>query len=363
MELIPQNQRILIVDDTIKNLQVLGTILEKKGYQINVAQNGTQALEITQKVQPDLVLLDVMMPDLNGFEVCQQLKADESVAHIPIVFLTARTETEDLVKGFNMGAVDYVTKPFNATELLVRVRTHLSIHMLQSALRKSLEDNARLRREQEAFLRHELKNRITPIMGYSDALQHTQLDDMQKRWVTTICNSTQDMSDLIDVLKDLQDIEVGSVTLSKVALPLDDLIQNAVADVVASFDQTHIVFTPPEESVVVPVDGNLVRGVFHNLIKNAVEHVANCEDEADRMVRVVLAHTPLAVTVTIHNGGEPIPEDLLAVFFEKFNTQGKQGGTGLGTTYAFWVIRAHAGDINVTSTKAEGTTVTVVLPK
>jgi len=363
MELIPQNQRILIVDDTIKNLQVLGTILEKEGYQINVAQNGRQALEITKKVHPDLILLDVMMPDLDGFEVCQQLKVDESVAHIPIIFLTARTDTEDLVKGFDMGAVDYVTKPFNATELLVRVRTHLSIHMLQSALRKSLEDNARMRREHEAFLRHELKNRITPIMGYSDALQHTQLDEMQKRWVTTICNSTQDMSELIDVLKDLQDIEAGSITLYKVALPLNDLIQNVVADVVASFDQTHIVFTPPEESVVVQVDGNLLRGVFHNLIKNAVEHVAKCEDEADHVVRVVLAHTPLAVTVTIHNGGAPIPEDLLAVFFEKFNTHGKQGGTGLGTTYAFWVVRAHDGDIKVTSTQAEGTTVTVVLPR
>ncbi|MGA1198379.1 MAG: hybrid sensor histidine kinase/response regulator [Candidatus Latescibacterota bacterium] len=363
MNFTPSDQRILIVDDTIKNLQVLGTILEKEGYQINVAQNGTQALEITQKVQPDLVLLDVMMPDLNGFEVCQQLKADESVAHIPIIFLTARTETEDLVKGFEMGAVDYVTKPFNATELLVRVRTHLSIHMLQAALRKSLEDNARLRREQEAFLRHELKNRITPIMGYSDALQHTQLDEMQKRWVTTICNSTQDMSDLIDVLKDLQDIEAGTITLSKVALPLNDLIQNAIADVEASFDLPNIQYTPPEASVVVQVDGNLVRGVFYNLVKNAVEHVEKCADEADRVVKIAVVDAPFAVTITIQNGGKPIPEDLLAVFFEKFNTHGKQGGTGLGTTYAFWVIRAHEGDIMVKSTEAEGTTVTVVLPK
>ena len=358
----PGDQRILIVDDTIKNLQVLGTILEKEGYQINVAQNGKQALEITKKVQPDLILLDVMMPDLNGFEVCQQLKADESVAHIPVIFLTARTETEDLVKGFEMGAVDYVTKPFNATELLVRVRTHLSIYLLQSALRKSLADNARMQREHEAFLRHELKNRITPIMGYSDALQHTQLDEMQKRWVTTICNSTQDMSDLIDVLKDLQDIEAGTMALSKVALPLNDMIQNAITDVEASFDLAQVQFVPSEASVMVQVDGNLVRGVFYNLIKNAVEHVVGCDGE-NRVVKIAVAETPFAVAITIQNGGLPIPEDLLAVFFEKFNTKGKQGGTGLGTTYAFWVVRAHEGEIRVTSTEAEGTTVTVVLPK
>lgn len=363
MDFTPSNQRILIVDDTLKNLQVLGTILENEGYQINVAQNGMQAIEITKKVKPDLVLLDVMMPDLNGFEVCQRLKADDSVAHIPIVFLTARAETEDLVKGFEEGAVDYVTKPFQATELLVRVRTHLSIHMLQSALRKSLDENARLRREHEAFLRHELKNRITPVMGYADALLHTELDEMQKKWVTTMSNSTQDMSDLIDTLKDLQDIEAGTIALSKVALPLHDLVQNVIFDVETAFDQASIQFAPLGEAVFVDVDGNLMRGVFHNLIKNAVEHVARCERIEDRLVRVHLLETASSVNVTIHNGGTPIPEDLLGMFFEKFNTFEKRGGTGLGTTYAFLVTRAHGGKIDVTSTEAEGTTVTVTLPK
>ncbi|MFT5366040.1 MAG: two-component system sensor histidine kinase/response regulator [Candidatus Latescibacterota bacterium] len=314
-------------------------------------------------MQPGLVLLDVMMPDLDGFEVCQRLKADESVTHIPIIFLTARTETEDLVKGFEYGAVDYITKPFNATELLVRVRTHLSIHMLQSALRKSLEDNARMQREHEAFLRHELKNRITPIMGYSDALQHTELNDMQKRWVTTICNSTQDMSALIDILKDLQDIEAGTMILSKTALPLNDLVQNVVADVQTSFDHANIKFEPPVETISLEADGNLLRGVFYNLIKNAVEHVAGLEDLEARVVEVRVTHTPLSVRVTIHNSGTSVPEHLLAMFFEKFNTHEKQGGTGLGTTYAFLVTRAHEGEIAVTSTETEGTMVSVTLPK
>lgn len=361
MDFTPSDQRILIVDDTIKNLQVLGTILEKEGYQINVAQNGTQALEITQKAHPDLILLDVMMPDLDGFEVCKRLKADETVADIPVIFLTARTEMEDLVKGFEEGAVDYVTKPFNATELLVRVRTHLSIHMLQVALRKSLEDNARMRREHEAFLRHELKNRITPIMGYSDALQHTELDDRQKRWLQTICESSQNMSELIDVLKDLQDIEAGTFTLSKTPLPLQDLIQNVVTDVEASLNDAHIQVDLPETLVSVEGDGNLLRGVFHNLIKNAVEHVA--EDDEDRVVTVSVTETPLLILVRIHNGGLPIPKDLLATFFEKFNTHEKQNGTGLGTTYAFLVTHAHGGEIDVVSTEADGTTVTVTLPK
>lgn len=363
MDLKPENERILIVDDTIKNLQVLGTILEREGYQINVAQNGTQAIELASKVKPDLILLDVMMPDLDGFEVCRHLKADPAVSHIPIVFLTARTETEDLIKGFELGAVDYVTKPFQATELLVRVRTHLSVHLLQAALRKSLENNARLQREHEAFLRHELKNRITPIVGYADALQHTDLDEMQTRWVKTICNSTQDMADLIDVLKDLQDLEAGSMVLAKTPLPLNDLIQNVINDVQTTFDPVSIRFDSPTDLISISADGNLLRGVFHNLIKNAAEHVVGLEDEAERVVDVRLTHSTSVSKVCIHNGGAPIPEDLLNVFFEKFNTHQKQGGTGLGTTYAFWVTQAHGGDISVVSTASEGTTITVILPK
>mgnify|MGYP006414143001 FL=1 len=131
----PENARILIVDDTLQNIQVLGTILREQGYQLNVAQNGKQALESVQKVHPDLILLDVMMPEMDGFETCQHLKADPETADIPVIFLTAKIETDDIVKGFELGAVDYVTKPFTATELLRRARTHLEL----SQLRRNLE--------------------------------------------------------------------------------------------------------------------------------------------------------------------------------------------------------------------------------
>ena len=108
-----QGSRILIVDDTVKNIQVLGTILKQEGYQLNVAQNGKQALDVVSKVQPDLILLDVMMPEMDGFEACEHLKNDPETADIPVIFLTAKIETDDIVKGFGLGAVDYVTKPFD----------------------------------------------------------------------------------------------------------------------------------------------------------------------------------------------------------------------------------------------------------
>lgn len=122
--------RILVVDDTPANIQALVATLQAKGYQLSVATTGRQALEVVARVRPDLILLDVMMPEMDGFETCRRLKASEATRDIPVIFLTARTETEDIVRGFELGAVDYVAKPFNAHELLARVHTHLTMDRL-----------------------------------------------------------------------------------------------------------------------------------------------------------------------------------------------------------------------------------------
>ena len=144
------SSRILIVDDTPANIQALAAILRARGYHISVGTNGRQALEVMAKVPPDLVLLDVMMPEMDGFETCRRLKANEAWRQIPVIFLTARTETADIVRGFELGAVDYVAKPFNAHELLARVNTHLTMDELRRSL---AEKNAELARAHELVRR------------------------------------------------------------------------------------------------------------------------------------------------------------------------------------------------------------------
>jgi len=144
------SSRILVVDDTPANIQALAAILKEKGYQISVATNGKQALEVLARVQPDLILLDVMMPEMDGFETCRQLKAAEQWRQIPVIFLTAKTDTADIVKGFDLGAVDYVAKPFNAHELLARVNTHLTMDELRRSLAGK---NAELARAHELVRR------------------------------------------------------------------------------------------------------------------------------------------------------------------------------------------------------------------
>jgi diguanylate cyclase (GGDEF)-like protein len=136
---------ILIVDDIPQNLQVLGQVLSQEGYRVAVATSGAQAIDVASKVQPDLILLDVMMPEMDGFEACKRLKTIDELANVPIIFLTARSSTEDLVAGFDAGAVDFISKPFINVELLARVRTQVRINHLMKELEqknKELEEKA-----------------------------------------------------------------------------------------------------------------------------------------------------------------------------------------------------------------------------
>jgi len=156
------NSRILVVDDTPANIATLAAILKDKGYQLSVATNGKQALEVVSRVHPDLILLDVMMPEMDGFETCRRLKEAEATKQIPVIFLTARAETADIVKGFELGAVDYVAKPFNAHELLARVNTHLTVDELRRSLAAK---NAELARA------HELVRRSTALTRPTNSLR------------------------------------------------------------------------------------------------------------------------------------------------------------------------------------------------
>ena len=364
-----RGSQVLVVDDTPQNLQLLGKLLRDEGYRIIVAQSGRQALEAVKKVVPDLILLDVMMPEMDGFETCTRLKEIPVTRDIPVIFLTARTETESVVKGLRLGAVDYVTKPFSAEELLVRVETHLTLQRLRKELEQRVEDVSRLRREQEAFLRHELKNRLTPIQGYAQILAEIRaegLDRTQLDLARTVFESTKELVKLIDALKGIHDLESGNRVLEKNPLDLETLIESVIRDLETVYgDRARVLYESAAGDGTVRGDSTLLAGVFQNLIKNAIEHVADLKDDSERTVKVQLHEEDRYAVVEIANRGEAIAPEKLCTFFEKFNTDRskKAGGTGLGTTYAYWVTRAHDGEMTVTSDGVEGTTVTVKLRK
>ncbi|MCP4693029.1 MAG: diguanylate cyclase [Desulfobacterales bacterium] len=146
---------ILIVDDNPQNLQFVGNLLLENEYEPAVTMNGSQALEFLKQEDPELILLDIMMPEMDGYEVCKRIKEDSSIQATPIIFLSAKMETEDVVKGFDLGAVDYITKPFNSAELLARVETHITLRLMQKKLEEQnilLQKEISIRKEAEAKL-------------------------------------------------------------------------------------------------------------------------------------------------------------------------------------------------------------------
>jgi len=368
------NGHVLVVDDTPKNIQVLGSMLREAGYNINVATNGQQAIEALGRVLPDLILMDVIMPVMDGFEACKRIKAMPEYAHIPIVFLTAKVETEDLLKGFELGAIDYVTKPFNTAELLKRVDTHITLSKLRSELAEKVKQLTgamghieQLHREQDAFLRHELNNVIGPIAGYAEMLR-TQLSpsltEKQTKWLGAILNGSASMKHMLDQMKKLQEFERGAHTLKMMPVSLVGIVSDVVSDVATFFrGAVPIFFTPdPCSTVRIQADLAFLPGVFKNVIKNAVEHVLPLDDSL-RRVEIFCGARDGAAVIVVRNGGEPILEHLLLTFFDKFNsTKAESGGTGLGTSYAKLVAEAHGGGVWVSSSAQEGTRVTISIP-
>ncbi|QTA79889.1 Two component system response regulator/histidine kinase [Desulfonema limicola] len=174
--------RIMIVDDETKNIQVLGTLLQQKGYYIYVAQNGKEALEIIKEVLPDLILLDIMMPEPDGFEVCHLLKSEPKTRDIPVIFLTVKSDSSDIIKGFELGAADYVTKPFNSVELLARINTHLNLRIFQNRLENQ---NKQLTKTNELLINEitERKAAEKEIFKYQEKLKslHSEMLFIEER--------------------------------------------------------------------------------------------------------------------------------------------------------------------------------------
>lgn len=363
---------LLVVDDSPHNIQYLGSVLRDAGYVVSVALDGEQALERSHSLHPDLVLMDVMMPELNGFEVCRRMKSDPELNDIPVIFISARSRLEDIVQGLTVGGVDYIRKPFQAAEVTQRVRTHLQISHLQQELTQRVQEAEtahqqalQVSREYASFTRHELSNALGPILGYSDLLlRRPDLPEETRRsWTEQIRRSAVSMKELLHALKVLQEIEEGTVRLSKSPVKLVKLLKAEVAGMELAFQgRARFILHVPPEDVVAYADATLIGGVFRNLLKNAIEHVVDLPVQ-DHRLQVSLSKESTGVRITIRNGGEPVPKERLATFFEKFNsTRRSVGGTGLGTSYASIVVRAHGGSIGVMSDPEEGTRVSFTLP-
>ncbi|MBF0429041.1 MAG: response regulator, partial [Magnetococcales bacterium] len=216
---------ILVVDDIPENIDVLKGAL-MRDYTVRPAPNGLIALKAAHiSPHPDLVLLDIMMPEMNGYEVCRRLKADEVTQHIPVIFVSAKSEEEDELEGLRLGAVDYITKPFQPEEVLVRIGTHLSLRLAHRQLEESRalleervkERTAELEKANQAksdflaTMSHEIRTPMHAILGMSDILLETRLDDSQRSYVTMFQKAGRNLLNLINDILDLSKVESGQL--------------------------------------------------------------------------------------------------------------------------------------------------------
>lgn len=356
---------ILVVDDTPDNLHLLSQLF-KDDYKVRVASNGEKALAICHsETAPDLVLLDVMMPGMDGFEVAKRMREHPASQHIPVIFVTAMTDNDARLKGLSLGAVDFVTKPVDPDVLKPRVRNFLryvELHKQLQADYDSMQEAARLRGDVEHITRHDLKGSLAAVIGLVQTLaQDTGLTIQQTAQLRLAEQTALQTLDMINLSSELYKIETGRFLLVPQPVKIAEVLQRLVEISASSFDDKALTVvleadTPAgAEAPQALGDAMLCYSLFQNLIKNACE----AAPQGSRVTVSLVAGQPLQVSV--HNQGA-VPEEIRDSFFNKFVTHGKQGGTGLGTYSAKMLATAQNGSIALDVSDPAATTITVTLP-
>lgn len=383
-------QIILIVDDVPANLSVAVDYLEEQGLEVGVAQDGFEALERTRFLRPDLILLDVMMPGIDGFETCRRLKAEPELADIPVIFMTALADTDSKLAGFQAGGVDYVTKPFQVTELGARVRTQLEL----SALRRHLAcQNQTLEREVErrtrelalardaaeaanraksdflANMSHELRTPLHAVLAFADlGAKRMQAASPEKllHYFVSIRDSGSRLLGLVNDLLDLAKLESGRLELERERVDVVNLVSECAAEFAPLLAQKamHVTLQGSTQPIYGRLDGRRISQVVRNLLSNAVKF----SPEGSRIIVTLTppepGHSDLHLSVA--DEGVGIPESELEAVFDKFiqssKTRTGAGGTGLGLAICRELVSAHGGRISAHNRSPKGAEFRVVLP-
>jgi len=359
---------ILIADDNPENLGVLANILGKSGYNLIFAQDGAMALASIKGEPPDLILLDIMMPGIDGFEVCRQLKQDAILTEIPIIFLTAKTEKEAVIAGLELGAVDYVTKPFNQKELLTRVNTQLELQAAKEELREALavkEEALAAKKEALAtkdklfsIIGHDLGNLFYGLQGLAELLvnEGTQPDIKERKAnLQLLMQLASNGYDLLTNLLNWSKSQTGRLQAEPTTIILRESICRNIELQHDKADSKGIeIVSDVDENLSVFTDINMLDTVFRNLISNAIKFTeasgtvrVTAEQIEDNLVEISFADTGIGIK----------PENIDKLFqvniVHTFGTDGERGN-GLGLVLCKELVEKCAGTIGVESEVGKG---------
>jgi signal transduction histidine kinase len=354
---------VLVVDDTPENLRLLHSLLSTRGFDVRPVTSGAEALRVVDAAPPDLVLLDVTMPVMDGFEVCRRLRAHPAHADIPVIFVTALTDVHDKVKGFEAGGDDYITKPFQIEEVTARVSHHIALRRTRLELTAriaQLREAEQLRDDLVHMIVHDLRSPLTVLIGRLDLAREDATGALAED-LTEAFHSAQHLEAMANTLLDVSRLEHGAMPLTLEPNDLTAMATMVVSGLSAMDPTAHISVDSPT-IVIAECDGGLVRRVLQNLVSNALKHsprggtvvVSVHADEARAQVRVT-------------DSGPGVPESMRARIFQKFGAVGARKdqtyhSAGLGLAFCKLAVEAHGGSIGVTSAVSGGSVFRFDLP-
>jgi two-component system sensor histidine kinase/response regulator len=351
---VEKKSKILIVDDSVDTVELLKKRFYSEGYDTGEAYNGEEGLQKVQEYNPDLIVLDVMMPKMDGYEVCQRLKRDEKTKYIPVLMLTAKGEVEHKVKGLDIGADDYLAKPFDYKELSARIRSLLS---LKATHEKKVETEKSGALEQMMDqVAHEIRNPLTAIGGFArKVFGRLPEGDPNKKFMEMII---EDVAVLEGMIKQLIDLKTMAVTY-KERTNVNEVIRESLEVFSQDFEQKSILVRTelPDNMPMITADKKLLKRAFCNIIKNSIEAMETGRKE----LKVASALAGGSLEVQISDTGIGISRDKIKTIFDPLVTS-KVYGPGLGLTFAQKIIQDHKGTIRADSEPEKGATFTITFP-
>lgn len=365
-----KSANILVVDDQPINIKLLQHKLEREGYEVTTAYNGIECLEAVARKKPDLILLDIMMPEMDGIETCQKLKESEETEVIPIIFITAKSSKQGKLEGLKVGAVDYITKPIDLEETLARVQTQLRF---QEINRENLQLQTRLGEVRRSAavgaitqgIAHNLNNLLGVVVGYLDLLKNGyDSPDMVKRSVSLM---DQAIHRMVEIIRQLSTI----ATEEKIQLedvPLQGLLEGAIERFKSEHgaDTTVAINNEAGESATVPANIEVFESLIGRLLINAWESHKKSEPPENRKVWIVAridqSEDQKLLVLEIHDNGLGIDKSVADNLFDPFITTKTSVGRGLGLTISRHTIRNLGGDLQVFPKEDGGVVATLTYP-
>jgi two-component system sensor histidine kinase/response regulator len=361
---------VLVADDNPNNVQIIALLLRELKYKIIIAVNGKAAVDLVERARPDLILLDVMMPGMDGFEACEIIKLKPENENIPVIFLTALSEKVNIVRGFEVGGVDYITKPFNKEELISRIKTHLELKFARDEMQQMTNHLVELNSIKDkmfSVIGHDLRSplgsiKMTLDFLLSDMGQQYKVEDYRKT-INTLAQTTDEVFGLLENLLGWAKSQSGNLSVVPENIKVEDLVHSVYLLHKGNLTLKKLNFeNKVSNSTLVCADMNMLKTVLRNLISNAIKFtpeggtITVSSNQTNKTTNIIVSDTGVGIS----------PETMSKLFDEReyVTTYGtnKESGSGLGLILCQSFAKRNNGRLIVESKQGKGSSFTIEFP-